>query len=97
MRKTLGICVVVAVCVTSTGASAFGINDILIPAFQLGVKAVGNAASNLATSAYEAATGKSPVKRYRQSKRPSSRTPMTGWTRTAHRSIGTGSARPRRS
>lgn len=58
MRKTLGICVVVAVCVTSTGASAFGINDILIPAFQLGVKAMGNAASNLATSAYEAATGK---------------------------------------
>lgn len=58
ITKTLQVCGIVGLMTMHQAAYAFGINDILIPAFKLGVKAVGNAASNIATSAYEAATGK---------------------------------------
>ncbi len=71
MRKTkiLQVCGFVGLMTMHQAASAFGINDILIPAFRLGVKAVGNAASNIATSAYEAATGRKSLEEVQAEKK----------------------------
>lgn len=58
MNKLFHLIICASLLAASGGAQAFGINDILVPVFRLGVKATGNAVSNLVDSVADKATGK---------------------------------------